>query len=120
MSAYKLWTKVPNGSRLEVSLDSEDEEFVGGARLVDDQGVEEPWTHEQLHPGPMPRKLSVPRVYTVRVRVAFTGKETATVEIKARIVKQDGANHGDPYSYTVSGKNEDIERATIVIATLKS
>lgn len=120
MSAIKIWSKVPDRSTLEIQLESNDENWVGGARLVDDEGNEELWTHAQLHPGPMIRELRVPHLYTVRLRVGFLASEPSSVDMHALILKPDGTVHAGPWSHTVAGKKDDIARASLVIATLKS
>lgn len=117
-SSLHAWQNVPDGSKLELRLES-DGDFVGGARLVTDTGAEEQWSHTDLNPGPKRKTLKSPRDYVVRVRVAFVKPDVVSVTIIARIVKPDGNTHGTTYRHTVSGKREKVRRATIIVKTKK-
>ncbi len=122
-TALKIWINVPDESRLEVSLDSEADSWSGNARLVtspqsgSQQQVQ--WSHAQLHSGPKRHPLASGRGYTVRVRVAFTGEEAATVTMRSRIVKSNGTTYGAPWAYRVRGTNGEVQRATVIAVTKK-
>lgn len=122
-TALKIWSGVPDGAVLEVSLASTAETWTGGARLVvsdpDGSGTEQMWGHDDLRPGPKRCALEAPRGYTVRVRVGFAGTDQVWVTIEARIVKSDGSQFGSGYSYMVSGRSPEVERATIIAVTKK-
>jgi hypothetical protein len=123
-TALKIWSGVPGGAVLEVSLASTAETWAGGARLIvshpDGFRTEEMWGHADLHPGPKQRALEAPNGYTVRVRVGFAGSDQVWVTIAARIIKPDGSQFGSGYSYLVSGRSPEVERATIIAVTKKS
>jgi hypothetical protein len=98
-TALKIWSGVPGGAVLEVSLASTAETWAGGARLI----------------------VSHPDGFrTVRVRVGFAGSDQVWVTIAARIIKPDGSQFGSGYSYLVSGRSPEVERATIIAVTKKS
>ena len=115
MSSLKIWIRVPDKTDLELWVESADDKWVSGARLIDDQGNEQQWSDTDLHPGPATKRIRSPRSWTARVAVSFTGKATAT--IRARLVKQNGDVHGKPYAYKVSGNSGDVGRATIIAIT---
>ena len=123
-TALKIWSAVPDGSTLEVSLTSAAGSWAGGARLIvsepDGSSSEEIWSHAELNPGPKESALETPNGYTVRVRVGFAGSEPVQVAIVARIVKGDGSQFGSGYSFPVSGSSSDVKRATIIAVTKKS
>jgi hypothetical protein len=119
MSNLKIWNRVPDGSVLEVWVESDEEApLSAGARLLDDQGEELEWKDPDLRPGPATHVLEKPKSYVVRLRVFFAGEGEGV--IRARIVKPDESIHGDPYSYLVTGNAGDVVRATIVVVTLKT
>ena len=115
-SSIQAWQNVPDGSTLELSLES-DGDFVGGARCVLDTGGEEQWAHGQLIPGPKKKKLTAPRDYSIRVRVGFVTSETVSVTIVARVVQPGGSQHSVTYRHTVKGKRDQAKRATIIVKT---
>jgi len=124
LSNLYLKNRVPNGSKLELSIvgadAAADSAFVGSARLVLDDGKEEVWDDADVHPGPKTKKLASPKSYVWRVRVAFTGAQTSAAIIRAHIEKpNNGGVFGDPYEFEVEGKNGDIARATIMAVTEK-
>ncbi len=117
-SSLRAWQNVPDGSKLELRLECSGD-FVGGARLVTDTGAEQQWAHTDLNPGPKRKTLRSPRDYVVRVRVGFVKSDQVSVTLVARIAKPDGNTHGNLYRHTVSGKREQVRRATIIVKTKK-
>jgi hypothetical protein len=115
MSSIKIWARVPDGSKLEVSVTKDSGTIVGAARFRRDDGTEEEWVHSQLSPGPKTKLLRSPHDYAVTLRVEFTGAGTSGATIDARIVKPGGDVHGSPYSYSVTGAKGDDARATVFI-----
>ena len=120
MSSIQIWGKVPDGSKLELSVETTTGKCVSGARLRENDGTEEQWVDSQLNPGPKRKTLRSPRNYVVTVRVMFTGADQSAATISASITKPDGTTHSDPFNYEISGSKGDVERATILVQTLKS
>lgn len=124
MSSLYLKNRIPDGSTLCISIVEPEGvppgSFVGSARLVREDGSEEIWDDDMVHPGPKCRKLASPNGYVWRVRVEFAGASDETAVIRAVITKPDGSGFSEPYEYKVSGKNGCIERATIIAVTLQS
>jgi hypothetical protein len=116
-----LKSRIPDGSKLCISIGegegTPEGSFVGSARLVLESGAEEIWPDEQIHPGPKCKKLASANGYAWRVRVAFTSADKQTAVIRAEVRKPDGNLFGKSYEYAVTGKNGDIQRATIIAAT---
>jgi hypothetical protein len=114
--SLKIWNVVPDGSRIELSLDG-DGAFVGRARVLKDTDgdvQEETWEDDELHPGPRVATLRSPTRYTIRVAAAFAGAET-TVTIRARIVTPSGAQHGSAFAFATKGqKGSTPARATLI------
>ncbi len=117
-TALKIWTNIPDGSTLEVWLDSESDTWAGSARLLTSRPTgsqqQEQWSHSQLSPGPKRKKLVAGRGYTVRLTVAFAGADPATVTMRSRVVKADGSTFGAPWGYRVRGKAGRVDRATVI------
>jgi len=125
MGSLKIWLRVPDRSRLELSVTGPpDGGFVSGARLLedDDQNVSEKMLeHNDISPGPLPVALEKGFTYTIRVRVAELTPDPITVAIDARIIKPNGDPFGKDYSFSVTGKNgDDPQRATIIAVTEKA
>jgi hypothetical protein len=119
MGSLKIWLRVPDRSRLELSVTGPpDGGFVSGARLLEDDGTNAAETmleHDEISPGPHPIKLEKGFSYTIRVRVAELTPDPITVTIEARILKPNGDHFGKDYSFPVTGKNgDDPQRATII------
>lgn len=117
-------SRIPGGSKMSLTIVEGDGtpagSFVGGARLLTDNGSEEIWDDAVVHPGPKTRKLTAPRQYVWRIRVAFTSKQTQEAVVRAVFTKPDGSVFGDSYEFPCSGKNgDDPARATIIATTLK-
>lgn len=117
-TALKIWVGIPDGSRMEVWLESTSSQWGGGGGLVvshqDGTQTVSEWRHEQLHPGPVAVELKTGKGYTARVRVGFTGDTPVSVTIMARIVKPGGLVFGSEYAYVVSGRRNDVARSTII------
>jgi hypothetical protein len=122
MGNLQIWNRVPDRSTFELAVTGDGpaakQTFVASARLLVDNGAEEQWVDADLHPGPKTKRLASPRSYVVRIAVFFSGQATATIQ--ARILKPDGSVHANPYTFAVSGKNGDTQRATILIVTQKT
>lgn len=122
MSNLFVKGKIPGGSKLVLSVvngdGTADGSFDANARLVVSDGREEEWTDAEIHPGPKSKKLVSPKNYVWRVFVGFRSPAATTAVIKAEVLKPDGSVMGAKYVHTVSGKNGDEARATIVAMTL--
>ncbi len=119
MGSLKIWQRVPDGSRLELVVTAaEGVAFVGGARLVEDDGVtvsETQWQHSQICPGPQSVPVRAGVSYIVRVRIAHLTEDPSTVSIAACIVKPSGKHFGEDYEHAVTGRvGDDPQRATII------
>lgn len=123
MGTIYLKNRIPDGSKLCISIvegpNALPGTMVGSARLLLENGAEEIWDDAQVHPGPKCKKLSSPKGYTWRVRVAFTSPTVQTAIVHATITRPDGKIFGEPYAEPFSGKNGDIARATIMALTLQ-
>lgn len=112
--------RIPDGSRICIAVTAEDgtsdDSFTAGIRLVLENGTEEVWPDEEIHPGPKCLKLRVPKVYVWRVRVEFNS--AGDVAVRAVVTKPDGAVFGETYEFPFSGKKGQIVRATIIATTL--
>jgi len=121
MSALYLRSRIPDGSRLQLSIVEADGtpegSFVGSARLVLENGEEQVWDDKIVHPGPRSEALVSPRNYVWRVWVQFTSAAVQTAIIRAVIHKPDGQVFSTPYAYEVSGTNGELARATVVAVT---
>lgn len=123
MGSLFFKNRVPDGSklclRIEEAQDTPGGSFIGSARLVvdDEGGSEEIWDDAQVHPGPKCQKLTAPKGYAWRVRVAFVSSKTERAVIRAEVIKPDGSVFGDDYEFEVAGKNDDTRRATLMIVT---
>jgi hypothetical protein len=116
--------RIPDGSKLRVSVRAEEgspeDFFTASVRLVPDEGRQEVWPDEEIHPGPKSKKLVCPRVYVWRVAVSFNNAASHTAAIHVTVTHPDGTVFGGEYEYIFSGKNGDEPvRATIIAATLK-
>lgn len=115
MANLKIWSRVPQGSTLELSAASPEETFDVRARYVPTDGNSEVWLRPDLVPGPKRKRLTSTSV--VRLLVSFLSAEEQDVEVRARVVKPNGTVHGDPYRETFRGKGGDEPvRVTLVIA----
>jgi len=116
--------RIPDGSKLCLSVKAEEgspeDSFTASARLVPDEGKQEVWPDEEIHPDPKCKKLVQPRVYVWRIAVSFNTATPQTAAIRATVTKPDGSVFGDEYEFIFSGQNGDEPvRATIIAATLK-
>ncbi len=108
----KIWSRVGNGSTLELSV-------TGGveakARLLvdDDRSTELNWDDSALRPGPMQYALTAPYDYVVRLSLVVKTGDDGSVEAAI-------AGHGQPWSFSPAGRPGELFRATIVIHTKKS
>lgn len=113
--------RIPDGSKLCISVsaapDTAEDCFTAGIRLVHENGNEEVWPDEEVHPGPRCLKLRTPKVYVWRVRVEFNA--TGAAVVRASVTKPDGTVFGDTYEFAFAGQKGDIVRATIIATTLK-
>ena len=113
--------RIPDGSKICISVgaegDTPEDAFTAGVRLVREDGTEEIWPDEEVHPGPKCMKLRVPKVYSWRVRVEFNASGKAA--IRAKVTKPDGAVFGETYEFIFAGQKGKIVRATISATTLK-
>lgn len=121
---FKIWVQVQDNARFELSVEgkgtSSEQTFVASARVRVDNGNNETWTDQTLRPGPQKKIISVPRLYIVRVRIAFAGATPATAIIRATIINPDGSEHETPpFEHEVSGVNGEVGRARISIVTQK-
>jgi len=118
---YGIWTHVPDGSKLEVSVklegSSTGQSFTANAFCDVDQGTDEEWVHSHLDPGPKAKDLTSPRMYGIRVNVAFPDAQQTTVEVKARVVKPDGQTYGPRFCHQLSGDSGQADFARLMIAT---
>ena len=118
---FKIWIQVQDEARFELSVVGKgtppEQTFVASARVHVDTGDEETWIDQSLRPGPQKKILSVPRLYIVRVHIAFTGSTQATAIIRAKIVNPDLTTHDVPFEYEVSGVNGEVKSARISIVT---
>src|SRR5262245_4440703 len=119
MGSLKIWLRVPDKSRLELSVTGPpDSGFVSGARLLEDDGTNASETmleHDEISPRPQPITHEKGFSCTIRVRVAELTPDPITVTIEARILKPNGDHFGKDYSFPVTGKNgDDPQRATII------
>lgn len=124
MANLFIKSRIPAGSRMSLSMVEGDGtplgSFVGGARLLLDNGSEEIWDDAKVHPGPKSKTLQSPKQYVWRVRVAFTSKQTQKAVVHAVFTKPDGSVFGETFDFPCSGKNgDDPSRATIIATTLK-
>jgi hypothetical protein len=125
VSELMLWTRVPDGSRLELRVATGTGKCVANAEWVvhtpDDSETTELWTDAELSPGPKKSRLRSPNDYAGFLRVTFPIKDPSQAMVTAQIIKPDGTNYGPVKSETVSGrKGDDPRLVTIIIRTLKS
>lgn len=117
--SLKIWNAVPDGSKIELSLDG-DGAVVGRARALRDTDGdidEVTWEDHELHPGPKVVRLSSPSRYTIRVLAAFAGADTMAT-IRARIITPQGTQHGNAFAFAVKGKSGNTPaRATLIVLT---
>jgi hypothetical protein len=116
-------SRIPNGSKLSLAIVEGDGtppgSFIGGARLLTDNGSEEIWDDSMVHPGPKSKKLVSPKQYVWRVRVEFTSPEKQTAVMHAVFTKPDGSVMGATFDFPVHGKNGDEPARATLIATTK-
>jgi hypothetical protein len=117
-------SRIPEGSKLRLSVKAEEgspeDSFTASVRLVPDEGKQEVWPDEEIHPGPKSKNLVRPRVYVWRVAVSFNSAMSQTAAVRVTVTHPDGTVFGDEYEYIFSGKNGDEPvRATIIAAMLK-
>jgi hypothetical protein len=120
-----LWSRVPEGSRVEVRVTTSAGKCVTNAEWVvhapNDSETTELWTDADLNPGPKKAKLRPPNDYAGSVRVAFPIKDASEATVTAQIIKADGANYGPVKTAVVSGrKGDDPRLVTIIARTVKS
>jgi hypothetical protein len=118
--SLKIWNAVPDGSRIELSLQG-DGAFAGRARVLKDTDgdiEEETWEDNEVHPGPRAAMLRSPSRYTIRVLGAFAGAES-TITIRARIVTPEGAQHGSAFAFATKGKNGGTPARATLIALME-
>lgn len=122
-NSIQIWSRVRDGSVLELAVETADG-VVSGARVLIDhpsgRTEERLWQDGDLNPGPKRLTLRGGCDYAIRVRVGFTGSGEAEAVVAARIEKPNGEPHGRPYRYCVSGSRGDVERSTISIATRRA
>lgn len=120
-----VWTRVPDGSRFELSVATSTGKCVSNAEWVvhtpDDSETTELWSDADLSPGPKKTGLGSPNDYAGFLRVTFPIKDPSQATVTAQIIKPDGSNYGPVKSEMVSGrKGDDPRLVTIIIRTLKS
>jgi hypothetical protein len=120
-NSLQPWARVPGGSTLTVSIETDGTGVQAGARVVIDRPHEptheQVWTDADLRPGPKALPLAAGESYAVRVRVGFQAGEEEEAVIAAEITKPDGSRHGLPYRFCVHGTKGDAKRSTITVAT---
>jgi len=119
-SNLRIWLRVPDGSRLEVSVvgnvdDETQDQFVADATVIDTNEVQKDWTDDMLRPGPKKATLKSPHDYNVTVHVTFAAKDSA--QVQARVVKPKGGTYGKEYCYHIDGKAGDIVSCTLIAVT---
>ena len=115
MAQIRLWTKVPDRSRLKVKV-------TGGAGTVegtygDSDGTHEPWSDAQLRKG-IDRLLRTPKRYNATLLLKFATAGTLTVT--AHVEKPDGTHHGEDFESPVTGQAGDVKVVVLGVVTLQS
>lgn len=113
---FKMWTRVEDGSTLEVSATGSNNNFRIEVVVVPSTGAQTVWQQSDVVPGPATLKLVSPRNYGAGVLIELRGTAPAKVEFESRIIKTDGSVHGKPYRFS-AGPSGAEHRATIVIVT---
>jgi hypothetical protein len=123
MSETKLFVLVPDGSKLELTLTSESEDFTATAEARASTAEDAPlvtWKHSQLVNKTVELSpLESPERYVVLVDVVFTGQQQANVEMEAKIVRPDESIHSKPWQTTISGKKPAVDSRVVNILTKK-
>ena len=118
---YGIWTQVPDGSKLEVSVtlaaNSAGTAFVANAYCDVDQGTDEEWVHGDLVPGPKEKALVSPRMYGIRINALFADTKQTTVEVEARVIEPNGQTKEPRFCHQLSGTTGDTDFVRLMIAT---
>jgi len=120
MPRLAFWNRIPDGSRLELSIQPTTGNFDVSARMLRDDGQKATFTHQQIAAGTATIPLSSPRIYTVTYTVSFIGPNNSTVTLGGQVRKPDGGIHGDPFSESITGKNNRVEEAALLAVTRKT
>jgi hypothetical protein len=121
MSNLGVWYKVPNGSRIEMSVDPTTEDCSARARIVRTDETEALAEHDSLVPGPYIEPVADDNSYSIRFSVVFQSAQMAQATIIVQVRDATGAvipdSNGDAsYVYNVEGKAGDAPaRATAFI-----
>jgi len=114
------FVRVPDGSRLALRVHSDEMrlEVKGG---IDGGRARRKWTHKQIFNRTLRSVLRSPNRYEVNVQVAFRTSSESQATVRVEIVKPDGSVHSKPWkSGPLSGKDGEVDFATISVHTLKS
>lgn len=104
---FAHWSGVPAGSRLEVKVEGDENEFIAFGSVQSNGGGAMPvqkLEHSDLHPGPHHFSLSAGAtqvIYTVSVRFTVTGSGSAA--IRGRVVLSNGQVFDQPFCQAFSG-----------------
>jgi hypothetical protein len=116
----RKYLRVPGGSRLALRVSSEETRLEVSGGIAGGRARRK-WKHEQIFNRTLRSILRSPNRYEVNVQVAFQTSSEAHATVHAEIVKPDGSTHSKPWkSSSLSGKDGEVDFATISINTLKS
>lgn len=111
---FEQYFDVPPQSVLRVWVEGDPNEFLCFGSVLSAQ-PHEPITHPQLNPGPFDRPVN-PEV-VVQVSVQFTLVAPASARVRARVVKSDGSDFGEPYCREFTGTHGQTFTAVVAATT---
>lgn len=120
MALKQRFISVPDRSTLffeTVRISGPEAGFVVSADLRSGGSILKSWDHAEMTAAEQDHELRTPKVYNLLVDVTFTQSQTVDVEVRVRILKQNGEQHSHTKKLTFSGKRPKHQAGRVQIIT---
>jgi hypothetical protein len=115
MSRVKIWTRVPDQSKLHVRVEGGTGTAEGFLTVSD--GTNRQIADNVLRAGVPPINLRSPKLYSLTLVLTFAAPSTITV--KAHVERPDGSHQAGDFQEPVTGAAGDVKTVALGVITLQ-